>query len=79
MFILVFNLVLYVLKISIWSLMFILSSNLIFPSVLSHVVDGLHTWTDTWTLGHVSKLNSVNDKTDRNDQPMQTWKHKGPN
>jgi hypothetical protein len=39
---------------------------------LSHVADSLHMWRDTLTLGHVSNWNGINDKTNGNDQLMQT-------
>jgi hypothetical protein len=71
MFILCFNLVPYVLKISIWSRMFILGFNLVLS--VSFVTCGrqfayVDKHVDTLTLGYVSKLNSINEKTDGNDQ-----------
>jgi hypothetical protein len=69
-----FNLVPYVLKVSIWFLMFILDFNLVIS--VSFVTCGrwfayVDRHIDTLTLGHVSKLNGVNDKIDGRDQLMQ--------
>jgi hypothetical protein len=74
-FILDFNLVPYIFKVSIWSLIFILSFNLVL--YVSFVTCGrrfvyVDRHMDTLTLGHMSKLNGVNDKIDGNDQLMQT-------
>jgi hypothetical protein len=58
-----------------WFKNFNLVSYVYIPSVLSHVANGLHTrrqtqgHQDAWTC---VKLNGVNDKTDGNDQLMQT-------
>jgi hypothetical protein len=77
MFILDFNLIPYVLKVSIWSLMFILGFNLVVS--VSFVTCGrrfayMDRHMDTLTLGHISKLNGVNDKTGGKGQLMQTVK-----
>jgi hypothetical protein len=75
MFILDFNLVHYVLKVSIWSFIFILCFNLVLS--VSFVTCGrqfayVDRHVDTLALGHVSKLNDINDKIDGKNQLMQT-------
>jgi hypothetical protein len=71
MFILGFNFIPYILKVSFSSLMFILGFNLVFSD--SFVTCGrwfayVDRYEDILTLEHVSKLNGVNEKTDGNDQ-----------
>jgi hypothetical protein len=71
LFILGFNLIFVFKKFQFGSLCLFYISIWSFSSVLSYIADGLHIWTDMWTLGHVSNWNCVIDKIDRKNQLIQ--------